>query len=124
MLEAKTIALNKWRKVDVAIKVTKAEKKQTTSLGSRIKPLSCGLAILSVYDDGSVLSPEVFNLMEDDLVDKFATSVSMIASLSSTLSYPTLAAAHHMFVNTYKNVLAVAVVPIASAKNDCCSCLQ
>ncbi|XP_020266358.1 60S acidic ribosomal protein P0-like [Asparagus officinalis] len=84
---------------------------------SRIKSLSCGLAILSVYDNGSVLSPEVFNLIADDLVDKFAAGVSMVASLSFALSYPTLAAAHHMFVNTYKNVLVVAVVPIASARN-------
>ncbi|XP_020262997.1 60S acidic ribosomal protein P0-like [Asparagus officinalis] len=81
-----------------------------------IKPFSCGLAILSVYDDGSVLSPEVLNLTEDDLVDKFAAGVSMVASLSVALSYPTLAAALHMFINTYKNVLAVAVFSIASVK--------
>ncbi|XP_020271656.1 60S acidic ribosomal protein P0-like [Asparagus officinalis] len=75
----------------------------------RIKPLSCRLAILSVYDNGSVLSPEVFNLTEDDLVDKFAAGVSMVASLSFALSYPTLAIMPHMFVNAYKNVIAVAV---------------
>ncbi|XP_020271036.1 60S acidic ribosomal protein P0-like [Asparagus officinalis] len=86
-----------------------------TKLG--IKPFSYGLAILSVYDNGSVLSPEVLNLMEDDLVDKFAAGVSMVASLSFALSYPTLVAALHMFVNAYKNVLAVAVISIASAKN-------
>jgi large subunit ribosomal protein LP0 len=33
----------------------------------------------------------------------------MVASLSLALSYPTLAAAPHMFINGYKNVLAVAV---------------
>ncbi|CAN6174796.1 unnamed protein product, partial [Urochloa humidicola] len=37
------------------------------------------------------------------------SDVSMVASLSLALSYPTLAAAPHMFVNGYKNVLAVAV---------------
>ncbi|XP_020272484.1 60S acidic ribosomal protein P0-like [Asparagus officinalis] len=83
----------------------------------RTKLFSYGFTILSVYDNGSVLSPEVPNLTKDGLVDKFAAGVSMVASLSLTLSYPTLTAAHHMFVNTYKNILVVAVVPIASAKN-------
>jgi len=33
----------------------------------------------------------------------------MVASLSLAISYPTLAAVPHMFINGYKNVLAVAV---------------
>ncbi|XP_020249350.1 60S acidic ribosomal protein P0-like [Asparagus officinalis] len=82
----------------------------------RIKPLSCGLAILSVYDNGSVLSPEVLNLTEEDLVDKFAAGVAMVASLSFALCYPTLAAALHMFVNTYKNILVVVVISIVSVE--------
>ncbi|RLN03877.1 hypothetical protein C2845_PM13G02280 [Panicum miliaceum] len=44
-----------------------------------------------------------------DLVEKFTTGVSMAAPLPLGLSYPTLAAAPHMFINGYKNVLAVAV---------------
>ncbi|GAU30316.1 hypothetical protein TSUD_211730 [Trifolium subterraneum] len=32
----------------------------------------------------------------------------MVTSLSLAISYPTLATAPHMFVNAYKNVLAVA----------------
>lgn len=35
--------------------------------------------------------------------------VSMVTSLSLAISYPTLAAAPHMFINGYKNVLAIAV---------------
>ncbi|KAF2319031.1 hypothetical protein GH714_012615 [Hevea brasiliensis] len=53
--------------------------------------------------------PEVLDLTEDDLVEKFATGVSMVTSLALAISYPTLAAAPHMFINAYKNVLAVAV---------------
>ncbi|KAF5204583.1 60S acidic ribosomal protein P0 [Thalictrum thalictroides] len=33
----------------------------------------------------------------------------MVTSLALAISYPTLAAAPHMFINAYKNVLAVAV---------------
>ncbi|GAU36656.1 hypothetical protein TSUD_213100 [Trifolium subterraneum] len=74
-----------------------------------IRPFSYGLVVLSVYDNGSVFSPEVLDLTEDDLIAKFAIGVSMVTSLSLAISYPTLAAAPHMFVNAYKNVLAVAV---------------
>lgn len=74
-----------------------------------IRPFSYGLVVMSAYDDGSVFSPEVLDLTEDDLMEKFATGVSMVTSLSLALSYPTLAAAPHMFMNAYKNVLAVAI---------------
>ncbi|KAF1891279.1 hypothetical protein Lal_00001422 [Lupinus albus] len=74
-----------------------------------IRPFSYGLIVVSVYDNGSVFSPEVLDLTEDDLVGKFAIGISMVASLSLAISYPTIAAAPHMFVNAYKNVLSVAL---------------
>lgn len=74
-----------------------------------IRPFSYGLVVLYVYDNGSVFKPEVLDLTEDDLVEKFASGVSMVTSLSLAISYPTLAAAPHMFINGYKNVLAIAI---------------
>ncbi|KAM7473712.1 hypothetical protein LguiB_020955 [Lonicera macranthoides] len=74
-----------------------------------IRPFSYGLVILTVYDNGSVFSPEVLDLTEDDLMVKFAMHVSMVTSLSMAISYPTLAATPHMLINGYKNVLAVAI---------------
>lgn len=88
-------------------KVGSSEAALLAKLG--IRPFSYGLVVLSVYDNGSVFSPEVLDLTEDDLMDKFALGVSMITSLSLAISYPTLAAAPHMFINGYKNVLAVAL---------------
>ena len=88
-------------------KVGSSEAALLAKLG--IRPFSYGLVVLSVYDNGSVFSPEVLDLTEDDLMVKFATGVSMVTSLSLSISYPTLAAAPHMFINAYKNVLAVAV---------------
>ncbi|KAK6122070.1 hypothetical protein DH2020_044193 [Rehmannia glutinosa] len=67
-----------------------------------IRPFSYGLVVISVYDNGSVFSPGVLDLTEDDLIEKFAMGVSMVTSLSLAISYPTLAAATH-------NVLAIAV---------------
>ncbi|MBA0600576.1 hypothetical protein Gorai_006759, partial [Gossypium raimondii] len=88
-------------------KVGSSEAALLAKLG--IRPFSYGLVVLSVYDNGSVFSPEVLDLTEDDLIEKFATGVSMVTALSLAISYPTLAAAPHMFINGYKNILAVAV---------------
>ncbi|KAF7830974.1 60S acidic ribosomal protein P0 [Senna tora] len=88
-------------------KVGSSEAALLAKLG--IRPFSYGLVVLSVYDNGSVFSPEVLDLTEDDLIEKFAAGVSMMTSLSLAISYPTLAAAPHMFINAYKNVLSVAV---------------
>ncbi|XP_075635944.1 large ribosomal subunit protein uL10-like [Castanea sativa] len=88
-------------------KVGSSEAALLAKLG--IRPFSYGLVVLSVYDNGSVFDPEVLNLTEDDLIEKFATGISMVTSLSLAISYPTLAAAPHMFINAYKNVLSVAV---------------
>ncbi|KAF3320558.1 60S acidic ribosomal protein P0-like protein [Carex littledalei] len=88
-------------------KVGSSEAALLAKLG--IRPFSYGLVITSVYDSGSVFTPEVLDLTEEDLIVKFSAGVSIVASLSLALSYPTLAAAPHMFVNAYKNVLAIAI---------------
>ncbi|KAK9126174.1 hypothetical protein Scep_015020 [Stephania cephalantha] len=88
-------------------KVGSSEAALLAKLG--IRPFSYGLVVLSVYENGSVFSPEVLNLTEDDLIEKFAAGISMATALSLAISYPTLAAAPHMFINAYKNVLAIAV---------------
>jgi large subunit ribosomal protein LP0 len=74
-----------------------------------IRPFSYGLIVQSVYDNGSTFAPDVLDLTEDDLSEKFAAGISTIAALSLGISYPTLAAAPHFFINAYKNVLAIAV---------------
>lgn len=88
-------------------KVGSSEAALLAKLG--IRPFSYGLVVLTVYDNGSVFNPEVLDLTEDDLVEKFAIGVSMVTALSLAISYPTLAAAPHMFINAYKNALAIAL---------------
>ncbi|KAG0559974.1 hypothetical protein KC19_10G143600 [Ceratodon purpureus] len=74
-----------------------------------IRPFSYGLVVVNIYDSGSVFAPEVLDLTEDDLLDKFTAGVSTVAAVSLATGYPTLAAARHAFVNSYKNLLAIAV---------------
>ena len=88
-------------------KVGSSEAALLAKLG--IRPFSYGLVVQSVYDNGSVFDPAVLDLTEDDLVDKLAAGISTVAALSLALSYPTIAAAPHSFINAYKNVLAVAI---------------
>ncbi|XP_074287233.1 large ribosomal subunit protein uL10-like [Silene latifolia] len=88
-------------------KVGSSEAALLAKLG--IRPFSYGLNIESVYDNGSVFSPNVLDLTEEDLLEKFASGLSMVTALALGISYPTLAAAPHMFINGYKNVLAIAV---------------
>lgn len=88
-------------------KVGSSEAALLAKLG--IRPFSYGLIIQKVYDNGSIFDPAVLDLTDEDLLEKFAAGVSMVTSLSLAISYPTLAAAPHMFINAYKNVLAIAV---------------
>ncbi|KAH9314402.1 hypothetical protein KI387_023029 [Taxus chinensis] len=88
-------------------KVGSSEAALLAKLG--IRPFSYGLVVQSVYDNGSVFDPAILDLSEDDLFGKFAAGISTVAALSLALNYPTLAAAPHMFINGYKNVLAVAI---------------
>lgn len=88
-------------------KVGSSEAALLAKLG--IRPFSYGLVVQTVYDNGSVFNPEVLDLTEEDLIAKFALGVSMVTALSLAISYPTLAAAPHMLINGYKNVLAIAV---------------
>ncbi|KAA3482513.1 60S acidic ribosomal protein P0-like [Gossypium australe] len=74
------------------------------------------LAKLGIRPFSYVFSPVVLNLTEKDLIEKFATGVSLVTALSLAISYPALAAAPHMFTNGYKKVLAVAAAPAEEEK--------
>ncbi|TYJ42107.1 hypothetical protein E1A91_A03G065300v1 [Gossypium mustelinum] len=88
-------------------KVGSSEAALLSKLG--IRPFSYGLVVVSVYDNGAVFSPEVLDLTEDDLMEKFRSWLSNVTSLSLAVSFPTLAAAPHMFINAYKTALSLAV---------------
>lgn len=88
-------------------KVGSSESALLAKLG--IKPFSYGLVVQFVYENGTVFSPEILYLSEEDLVVKFASGLFNVVALSLEIGYPSLAAAPHMFINAYKNILAVAV---------------
>ncbi|XP_020243113.1 60S acidic ribosomal protein P0-like [Asparagus officinalis] len=96
--------------LNIPTKINKVGSSEATLLTKlEIRSFSYELVVLYVDDNRSIFSPEVLNLIEDDIVGKFVVGVSIVSLLSLALSYLTLAAAPHMFINTYENVFAVAI---------------
>jgi large subunit ribosomal protein LP0 len=74
-----------------------------------IKPFQYGLIIQTVYDEGSIYSPAVLDMTDDDLLAKFRNGVKNVACVSLATKYPTIAALPHVVTNGFKNVLSVAL---------------
>jgi len=76
----------------------------------KISPFSYGLVIQQVYDSGTIFSPSVLDITDEDLRAKFMMGVTNLASVCLAIGYPTVASAPHLIVNGFKNLLAVAAV--------------
>merc|ERR1712142_1065580 len=61
-----------------------------------------------VYDSGSVFSPSILDITEDDIRAKFCGGVANIAAVSLQIGYPTIASVPHSIANGFKNLMAVA----------------
>jgi len=72
-----------------------------------IRPFHYGLVVNSVYDNGSLFSPEVLDITDDDIISKFCSGVSNIAAVSLAVGYPTAASVPHSVINGFKKVAAV-----------------
>ena len=74
----------------------------------KISPFTYGLAIQMVYDSGTMFSPAILDITDDDIRAKFMQGVANVACLSLAIGYPTVASVPHSIVNGFKNLLAVA----------------
>jgi len=72
-----------------------------------IEPFSYGLELKSVYDNGSLFDAKVLDITDDVLAAKFTSALSVVASLSLALGYPTQASVPHSIANAFKAVLAI-----------------
>lgn len=88
-------------------KVGSSESTLLNMLG--ISPFSYGLVVENVYDNGTIYSPAILDITEEDLLDKFMSGVRNIAALSLAIGYPTVASVPHSIINGFKNLLAIAV---------------
>merc|ERR1719369_2705924 len=64
----------------------------------KISPFTYGLEIEQVYDSGTVFSPEVLDITDDDIRKKFLDGVRNVASVCLQIGYPTIASVPHSIV--------------------------
>jgi len=81
-----------------------------------IKPFSYGLVLKHVYDNGAIYDPKYLKISDSDVLAKFASGVSNVASVSLATGYPTIASLPHSIIRGYKNVLAIALATDYSFK--------
>lgn len=72
-----------------------------------IRPFHYGLVCMTVYDNGAVFSPEILDITDDDIIKKFCSGISNVATVSLAVGYPTVASVPHSIINGFKNVAAV-----------------
>ncbi|KAI6155739.1 60S acidic ribosomal protein P0 [Pisolithus tinctorius] len=74
-----------------------------------ISPFTYGMTVVQIFDSGNVFSPSVLDVGEKELIDRFLSGVKSIAAISLALHYPTIVSVMHSLVNSYKNLIAVAL---------------
>jgi large subunit ribosomal protein LP0 len=74
-----------------------------------ISPFTYGMTVTQVFDQGNIFPPDVLDIGEDVLLQRFQTGITTIASISLALNYPTIPSIMHSLINSYKNLLAVSL---------------
>lgn len=74
-----------------------------------ISPFTYGMTVVQIFDSGNVFSPDVLDVSEKELLDRFTSGITTIASISLALHYPTIVSVMHSLINSYKNLIAVSL---------------
>jgi len=81
-----------------------------------IKPFNYGCKIQTIYDDGQVIPPALFDMNDNDILDKIRTGITRIAAISLQTGHPTSASIPHTVAHGYKNLVAIALATNYSFK--------
>ena len=73
----------------------------------KIRPFRYKMHVKKVYEDGQVFGPEILDITSADILKRFQTSISNLASISLATGYVTKAAVPHIIMNSFKNLAAV-----------------
>ncbi|KAJ7903637.1 60S acidic ribosomal protein P0 [Mycena olivaceomarginata] len=96
--------------VKVVVGGTRVGTSEATLLNMlNISPFTYGMSVVQIFDSGNAFSPDVLDVDEQTLIDRFLSGIKTIAALSLALKYPTLVSVSHSLVNAYKNLLAVSL---------------
>jgi large subunit ribosomal protein LP0 len=96
--------------VKVVVAGTRVGQSEATLLNMlNISPFTYGMTVVQIFDQGNAFSPDVLDIEEKDLIDRFLSGIKTVAAISLALQYPTLASVTHSLVNSYKNLIAIAL---------------
>ncbi|PGH06897.1 60S acidic ribosomal protein P0 [Blastomyces parvus] len=74
-----------------------------------ISPFTYGMSVAQIYDDGQTFSPDVLDVGEEQLLATLQSAIRTITTISLATNFPTLPSVMHSVVNSYKNMIAIAV---------------
>lgn len=74
-----------------------------------IKPFSFGMEIAYVYNDGAILTPEIFNLDPEALLNKIRGAAKNITAISLAIGEPNVLSIPHMVINGFKQLAAISL---------------
>jgi len=74
-----------------------------------ISPFTYGMGISQIYDQGQTFDSSVLDIEESQLLKAFSSAITTIASISLSLNFPTLPSVMHSVVNSYKNLISIAL---------------
>ena len=74
-----------------------------------ISPFTYGMGVAQIYDHGQTFSSSVLDIEESQLLQAFSSAVNTVTSIALALNYPTLSTVMHSVVNSYKNMMAIAI---------------
>jgi large subunit ribosomal protein LP0 len=74
-----------------------------------VRPFTYGLVISQIYDNGSIFSPKVLDITDDDLAAGFSSALGSVAGLSMTIGYPTMASVPNSMTSAFKTLVSIAV---------------
>jgi large subunit ribosomal protein LP0 len=81
---------------------TRFGKSEATFLNMlNISPFTYRMSVVQIFDNGNAFAPDVLDLDEQMLIDRFMSGIKTIAALSLALKYPTLVSVSHSLVNAY-----------------------
>jgi len=74
-----------------------------------ISPFTYGMTVIQIFDQGNVFTPDVLDISDKELLDRFTSGITTIAAISLALHYPTIVSVMHSLVNSYKNLIAISL---------------
>lgn len=74
-----------------------------------ISPFTYGMTVVQIFDQGNIFSPDVLDIDDQQLIDRFLSGITTIAAISLAINYPTIVSVTHSLVNAYKNILAISL---------------